>query len=258
MIDLNRLLAKSCLRHAEWLGQTDSTNDRAIERSKDPSFETPYLIGADQQYAGRGRGTNQWWGADGSLMFSIAIDMSSFGLSTRDWPRFSLITGLAVSETLAAVLPSGRVGLKWPNDVWLNGRKVCGILIEQVDRMSDRFIVGIGMNINNSFVEAPAKQRQIATSLKDEGHGVDFSRTDVLIDFLGHWNSLVKHLADDTVSLVERWSHLCVLSGRPVTVTSGNHETTGICTGIDDEGALLLRTAFATERCYSGTVRLLD
>ncbi len=258
MIDVSRLLSESCLRHVEWLDHVDSTNDRAIAVARTPSLELPILIGADRQHAGRGRGANRWWSADGALMFSMIVDMPSLGLSTTEWPRFSLVTGLAISETLSRLVPSALVGLKWPNDVWLDGRKVCGILIEQGDRIPDRFVVGIGMNVNNSFQDAPDEQRCIATSLTDVSAGVLFSMTDVLIAFLAQWSSLVSQLADGSVNLVERWSLRCVLTGHPVTVTSGNQETTGVCSGIDDDGSLLLRTAFATERCYAGTVRLLD
>ena len=258
MIDVPRLLAESYLRHIEWIDRVDSTNDRALALASDPLMETPFLIGSDRQTAGRGRGTNPWWGADGSLMFSIAVDMPSFGLSTADWPRFSLVTGLAIAETLVSFLPLARVGLKWPNDVWLDGRKVCGILIEQCDRFPDRLIVGIGLNVNNSFDAAPEEQRCVANSMVDAVHGILFSRTEVLIAFLSRWRSLVRHLAEGDINLVERWSRACVLSGYPVTLTSGNQQTTGVCAGIDADGALRLRTAFAIERHYAGTVRLLE
>ena len=105
VIDVSRLLAETCLRHAEWLDQLDSTNDRALLLASDSSIETPFLIGADRQTAGRGRGANRWWGADGSLMFSIVVDMPGFGLSINEWPRFSLVTGLAIAETLQTFLP---------------------------------------------------------------------------------------------------------------------------------------------------------
>ena len=256
MIDINRLLAESCLRHVEWLPQVESTNDRALALANDPAMTTPFLVGADRQTAGRGRGVNRWWGADGALMFSIGIDMPEFGLSTIAWPRFSLVTGLAIAETLSMFLPSAGVGLKWPNDVWIDGRKVSGILIEQADKAPNRLVVGIGVNVNNSFAEAPEDRRRIATSMTDAAHGALFSRTDILIAILSRWRSLAAQLADGEVNLAERWSHDCVLSGHPVTLTNGINETIGICAGIDDDGCLLLRTAYALERFYAGTVRL--
>ncbi|HEY0984277.1 MULTISPECIES: biotin--[acetyl-CoA-carboxylase] ligase [unclassified Schlesneria] len=258
MIDTARLLAETCVRNVEWLDEVGSTNDRALQLSIDPLIETPYLVGADRQWAGRGRGSNQWWGADGSLMFSIVVGMSALNLTPADWPHFSLVTGLAIAETLSKTLPGANVGLKWPNDVWLEGRKVSGILIEQCERQSDRLIVGVGLNVNNSFATAPAELKGIATSMVDAAGGTEFSRTDVLITFLTCWSELTEQLARNKLSLVERWSRLCVLTGHPVTLTNGNQETMGVCAGIDADGALLLRTAFNLERHYAGTVRRLD
>lgn len=256
-METERIVPETCVRHVEWLKQIDSTNNHALQMLASLNPPMPFLIGSDEQTAGRGRGANRWWGASGSLMFSLGVDMPALGLPPTSWPRFSLLTGLAVSETLVSFLPAARVGLKWPNDVWIDGRKVCGILIEQSDRAADRLVIGVGLNVNNSFQDASDEQRQIATSMTDAASGLQFSRTDVLITFLNSWRRLAAELADGDLNLVERWSHLCVLSGNPVMLTDGHRETTGICAGIDDDGSLLLRTAFSLERCYAGTVRLL-
>ena len=218
----------------------------------------PFLIGDERQSAGRGRGSNQWGGGAGSLMFSVGLKMPTLGLSTSLWPRFSLATGIAVAEMLSLSLPSSQIGLKWPNDVWVDGRKVCGILIEQVERRPDRLIAGIGLNVNNSFADAPEEQRKIAISMRDAAIGCSFSRTELLTTFLSRWRELITMLVEGTLPLVDRWSHSCVLTGHAVMITTGKNELTGICSGIDEDGSLLLRTAFTTERCYAGTVRLLD
>lgn len=256
-IDIARLLAETTLAHVEWSDEIDSTNTRALNLAAESAVKTPFLIGANRQTAGRGRGSNRWWGSDGSLLFSVAVDMPALGLSTEIWPRFSLVTGLAIAETISWFLPGSRVGLKWPNDVWVDGRKVCGILIERSDRCPNRLIAGIGINVNNSFRNAPDEQRRIAISMTDATNGELFSRTGVLIAFLSRWKTLIELLASDEIQLSERWSRLCVLDGNPVAVTNGENEITGICAGIDDDGSLLLRTSFTMERCYAGTVRLL-
>ena len=258
MIDIPRLLAETDLQKVEWFDQIDSTNNWALEIATQSILQTPYLVGAEQQLSGRGRGTNRWWGSDGSLMFSVVVDMSSLGLSPIDWPRFSLVTGLAISTTLESFVPGVGVGLKWPNDVWLQGRKVCGILIEQCDRYPGRLIVGIGLNVNNSFADAPEELRAIATSMTDSAKGDQFSRTEVLIKFLNEWKTLAGYVAEGSINLVERWSRACVLSGHPVKITHGNQEGIGVCAGIDSDGALLLRTAFSMEKHYAGTVRILE
>lgn len=245
------------MRSVQWFEEIDSTNTRALQLAADATIETPFLIGADRQSAGRGRGGNRWWGSDGALMFSVGVSLNDLGLSIEQWPRFSLVTGLAISETISQFLPKADVGLKWPNDIWIGEKKVCGILIEQAVERPSGLIVGIGINVNNSFASAPEEYQRIATSMRDEANGRPFSRTDILIDFLNRWDLLTAQLADESLNLAERWSHSCVLSGQPVTVTAGSDEKSGICAGIDDDGSLLLRTAYTTERCYAGTVRLL-
>lgn len=257
-IDVARVSGESQIQDVVWLDEVDSTNTFALQRAGDPQTAMPFLIGTARQVAGRGRGGNRWWGADGALMFSIGVEMPSLGLTVSEWPRFSLITGLAIADALSRCVPTARAGVKWPNDVWLNGRKVCGILIEQVDRVPNRLIVGIGINVNNSFANAPDEQQRIATSMTDNAGGAEFSLTDVLLTFLNCWNLLIQELADGTINLTERWSRACVLSGRPIVVTAGERELTGICAGIDDDGCLLVRTEWTLERCYAGTVRLLD
>lgn len=257
-MDLSRLRLETSLKQIQWFDEIDSTSTRALQLASDPSIETPFLIGADRQSAGRGRGSNRWWSTDGALMFSVGLSLSDLGLVIDQWPRFSLVTGIAVADTIAHFLPQATVGLKWPNDIWIEQKKVCGILIEQAVERPSGLIVGIGINVNNSFTPAPPEQQLIATSIRDERNGEEISRTDILIEFLNRWDLLTTKLAENSLNLPERWSHSCVLSGRAVTVTAGTEEKSGICTGIDDDGSLLLRTAFTTERCYAGTVRLLS
>ncbi len=147
-MDIPRLLAETELKKVAWFEEVDSTNDRALQLAIQPELPTPYLIGADRQVSGRGRGTNRWWGSDGSLMFSVVVDMTSFGLMPVDWPRFSLVTGLAISTMLSSFLPGSAVGLKWPNDVLTGQGKLAGVLIEAQGDMYGPSSVVIGIGIN--------------------------------------------------------------------------------------------------------------
>jgi BirA family biotin operon repressor/biotin-[acetyl-CoA-carboxylase] ligase len=257
VIDVAKIRAESFASRVEWFEEIDSTNNRALQLAEQDSIELPLLIGAERQTSGRGRGANVWWGAEGSLMFSILAEMSRLALSQSDWPKFSLVTAIAVADTIAQLLPPSRIGVKWPNDVWVDRKKVCGILIEQSDRQTDRLVIGIGLNVNNSFESAPEDQRRIAISLRDARGAPDLDRTELLVRFLNIWRSLVEDLSARRINLAERWSRLCVLSGNPVALAIGNREIVGVCDGIADDGSLRLRTAFATEQHYAGTVRLL-
>lgn len=257
VIDIDHLIAETFICQAQWHGELPSTNTRAIELAADSKIATPFLIGATEQTAGRGRGSNRWWATGGTLMFSVLLDMQSLGLPQVEWPRFSLGTALSVAETIEAFLPNVAVGLKWPNDVWLGSRKTCGILIEQSDRAPGRLVVGIGLNVNTQFNSAPEELRSIATSLAGES-SQQFSLPDVLVRLLQRWEINIDQQRNGEWDLCRLWSRLCVLTGRIVRVTSATGELTGVCLGIADDGALRVAAQGETHHCYAGTVRPID
>ena len=256
-MDADRLMASTFVRRVEWHDEIGSTNDRALQLSGDLSVAMPCLIGATRQISGRGRGANRWWSNDGTLMFSALFDMSQLGIAQSQWPQFSLMTGLTVAETLEVFLPQTAVGLKWPNDVWLAGRKVCGILIEQPDRAPGRLVAGLGWNVNTSFLSAPDDLRAIATSMR-EVSGQDFVVEDVLLCFLQRWEANIESLATGSFDLIVGWSRFCVLRDHRVRVSTGEAELKGDCRGIAADGALLIDDGEVTHRRYAGTVRLTD
>ncbi len=257
MVDIEQLLAETLLEGAEWHSSAESTNSLTLELAPDASCKAPYLVGAGEQTAGRGRGTNRWWAADGTLMFSVLFDMPSLGIPQSDWPRFSLGTALSVAETIEAFAPQVPVGLKWPNDVWIGARKTCGILIEQSHLAPQRLVVGIGLNVNTLFGDAPEELREIATSLAAES-GQRFSLQEVLVRLLQRWELNIVAQRNGDWDLRRLWSRLCVLSGHRVRVSSASGDILGQCHGIADDGSLLVEESGQARRCYAGTVRLLD
>lgn len=257
MVDIEQLLAETILEGAEWHTSLESTNNLALQLASNALCKTPYLIGASEQTAGRGRGANRWWASDGTLMFSALFDMPALGIPQSDWPRFSLGTALSVAETIEAFVPQVPVGLKWPNDVWIGRRKACGILIEQSHVAPQRLIVGIGLNVNTLFGEAPEELRGIATSLAAES-GQRFSLQEVLVRLLQRWELNIAAQRIGDWDLRRLWSRLCVLSGQRVRVSSASGDVIGNCHGIADDGSLLVEERGQTKQCYAGTVRLLD
>ena len=150
------LQAETFLRGVEHYAKIASTNDRALELCADIELLVPFLVIADHQTSGRGRGANRWWSSDGAILFSVIVDAAEYGLPESRWPQISLTVGAAVCQTLRALLGSETaVGLKWPNDVWLNGRKAAGILVEVPAVRRGRLVIGVGLNVNNSFESAP-------------------------------------------------------------------------------------------------------
>jgi BirA family biotin operon repressor/biotin-[acetyl-CoA-carboxylase] ligase len=152
------------------LESVGSTSDHAIRLSRDASLPTPALVVARQQTAGRGRGEHTWWSADGALTLSLVLGPDDHHLAERDWPKISLAMAVAVRDALAEVLPEAAVTTKWPNDVLIGEKKVAGILIESPGGgppASTRLVIGIGVNVNNSFQNAPPELQETGTALCD-------------------------------------------------------------------------------------------
>ena len=249
-----RLQAETFLHGVEHHAEIASTNDRALELCADFELPVPFLVIADHQTSGRGRGANRWWSSDGAILFSLIVDATEYRLPESRWPQISLMAGAAVCQTLQTVLGSGTsVGLKWPNDVWLNGRKAAGILVEIPAVRRGRLVIGVGLNVNNSFESAPPELRTLATSMREET-GIESDRREVLIRLLRQLDEDLRCLAAADRSLTERWQRLCVLRDRTVSLDNGQKQVTGRCLGIAEDGALRLQTTSGEQRLYGGTV----
>ena len=256
LLSEERLQAETFLCGIEHHAEIASTNDRALELCADAVLQTPFLVLADRQTAGRGRGANRWWSSDGALLFSVIIDGAEFSLPESRWPQVSLTAGAAICEVLGSVARES-VGLKWPNDIWLNHRKVCGILVEVPVVQRGRLVIGVGLNVNNSFATAPPELQAIATSLRDE-IGAEFDRTAVLTEVLRQLDADLRCLAANAPTLAERWRTLCVLRDRIVSLDTSQHVVTGRCLGISADGALRLQTSSGEQQFYGGVVRGIE
>jgi biotin-(acetyl-CoA carboxylase) ligase len=150
MFDLARLSASGLVAGIDFHESLGSTSDRALGLAAEGAIALPHLVLAQRQTAGRGRGANRWWAADGALTFSLVLAAPPDRLPPDRWPQVALVAGLAVCDALRSLAPAAELRVKWPNDVFLAGRKVCGILSESVPGWRDRLVVGIGVNVNNS------------------------------------------------------------------------------------------------------------
>ncbi len=265
--DLEQIVTKTFVASVDYHQEIGSTNDRALELAQVADSQFPLLVLAESQTAGRGRGTNQWWSNTGALTFSVMLATEPAGLPTECWPQVSLTVGLAVCEALEELLSRGvpttslstlpAVQLKWPNDVYIEGRKICGILVETPRDHRGRLLLGIGINANNSVDDAPDELQSTATTLYDLT-GRSFSLAEVLILVL---KQLADRLHPDDLwnaEVREGWRQRCFLTGKKIRVDLGVRQVEGICRGIDDDGALLLDVGDKVERHFAGVVTLLD
>jgi BirA family transcriptional regulator, biotin operon repressor / biotin---[acetyl-CoA-carboxylase] ligase len=260
VFNLSRILNSALVRHVDHHESIGSTSDQALELAARDGAPLPLLVLTERQTGGRGRGTNRWWSADGALTFSLVLDAAG-ALPPEERPRVALVAGLAVCEALAELAPSGTWQVKWPNDVFAGGGKVCGILCESVPGWPERLVVGIGINVNNACREQrtgdTVQETQVpplAAALIDLD-GLPRDLTDVLLAVLDRLDLRWRDLAGgDFPTVAAEYRRRCFLTGKTLRVTSGAAQHVGLCRGIDDCGALVLATETGSRTIVAGSV----
>ncbi|MCH7726523.1 MAG: biotin--[acetyl-CoA-carboxylase] ligase [Planctomycetes bacterium] len=255
--DLKRIEAETFVRSLECYRELPSTNDLALELATRDEVILPMLVIAESQTAGRGRGGNLWWSMSGALTFSLVLDTTACGLPKNCWPQASLTAGLSVCEALENLRPDLKCGLKWPNDVYIRWRKICGVLVEVPQSSNNRLVIGVGINVNNSLTAAPQEIQAIATSLHDETQQ-HFDLADILIEVLRYLALWLDLVGSGSGELSQAWQHRCILRGRTIHLDLGAKRVAGICRGIDTDGALMLQTDAGLQRFYTGAVARIE
>lgn len=234
----------ACRFDVDVLAECDSTNARLLARAE-AGAAAGTVIAAERQTAGRGRLGRTWYSEAGaSLTFSLLWRFPP-GTSLGG---LSLAAGVAVAEVLRATGVQG-IGLKWPNDVLLDGRKLGGILVEMV---VDAAVVGIGLNLH--LPEAlPDDVRAVSAAL-----GQSTDRNELLARLLAALRDTIEQFAlHGFGALRQRWLAVHAYGDASVRILSEfSPPLSGRCVGIAEDGALLLETDRGVQRIISGEVSL--
>lgn len=239
----------------ETVAETGSTNSDLLERARTQQFPRPLLRAAGHQTAGRGRLGRRWLAAPGdALLFSLAVPVN---LPPAQIASATPACGVALAETCRAA--GVAASIKWPNDLWLDGAKLAGVLSElAIDPQGRRcLIVGVGINwrldaATRAAIEVPA------AALADAGGAAALSRED-WIARLAHalLTALDQFAAQGLAPFAARWASLDVMHDRAVLIRQGETVLAqGIARGIDTDGALLLDTDSGRQRIVSGEASL--
>lgn len=233
----------------EVVDEIDSTSNELMRRARDGRAQ-PVLLVAKRQTAGRGRMGRPWQSAQderepASLTFSLGLP-----LLPRDWSGLSLAVGVSVAESLD---PSNtaRIALKWPNDLWVEERKLGGILIETAlpqDGSAERYLViGIGINIGAREATGMSTAPAWIAQWRPSATGPQLLREIV--------PPLVSHVLlfgeRGFVPFAERFAARDILRGREVQLSDG---TAGCCAGVGWGGELLVQTAAGMKTITSAEV----
>lgn len=219
------------------LPETDSTNAEAAQRARDGAPEGLVVV-AEHQRAGRGRLARPWvTPARSGVVVSVVLRPDA--VAPQHWTWLPLLAGLAVDAT---VRDAGvRAGLKWPNDVLADGRKLCGILLERVESGSGpAAVVGIGLNVDLQRDELPVPT---ATSLALEG-ATELDRDALLCSLLAHLEALYGPWVEaggDPRAVREAYRRRCVSIGAHVRIElPDGARVHGTAEDVDPHGRLVV------------------
>ena len=252
--DLQRLRQISEVGQVLYRETTDSTNTWARQSiSEHAHSNQPIIFLAGHQTAGRGQQGRSWWTASGALAMSWMWypDAKQIRLTST-----ALASALAIASTLKRFSDDVDPKIKWPNDVYLSGRKFAGILIENVAQGDHAAqIIGIGCNLNHSFAEAPEEIRAVATSWFDQtGQTIDLTEFTATL-FVELASSLNDHQHDERRFLAACEKFAWVPQGTPLQIQLPNGRSmSGAFAGYGSDGQLQLLSDGKLIQIVSGTV----
>lgn len=227
--------------------ETDSTNELALQRGRQGT-DAGLVIFAERQNAGRGRFGRRWESASHRGLWFTLLLRPEFPLG--QWSR--LTTWAAVAVAAAIERQTGRrAAIKWPNDVFLNDRKVAGILIESgTDAAGRTFaVVGIGINVNQEAEEFPPEIADRATSLRLVlGRSLD--RSALAVEVLSQLHARYPLVESAFAELVGEAADRSLLLGRWVQLRSGLHLHEGLAESLDENGQLRVRSGDGSSESF--------
>jgi len=248
--ELERMLNTKIIGHKIlFLEEVDSTNNKA----KQIAFESQDgdVVVSETQHSGRGRRGREWHSPKGGIYISFILKPN---VPPERAPQITLLSSVALVETLNSMKSKMNAKIKWPNDILISGRKISGILTELSSDMEkiNYVVVGIGINLNTDLEDLPEK----AASLKVE-MGQEISVKLFLKSFFEHYDTVYQEYLDNGIDqIIEKWKKNSDTLGKNVKIIGINETYDGLAKDIDENGALILKTKEKEIKVYSGDVSL--
>lgn len=219
----------------------ESTQNIARAAAEEGAAEGTLVI-AEQQLNGRGRMGRGWVSPRGKGVWMSMVLRPSLPIHFA--PQLTLLTAVALCRSLKRItaLP---IGIKWPNDLLIEGKKISGILLESAaeDERLTFVIAGIGISVNLEEDDYPVELLEKATSLRIAG-GKKLDRIDVITDFLQEWEQLYFLYQEQGFSpIVTLWEALSVSLGKPARLITPQGDIVGVPIGLDETGAIRVQLA---------------
>lgn len=243
----SRLTTKWAGRNIVFYEETDSTNIRAKLLGEEGAPHGTLVI-AEKQNAGRGRRGRTWVSPAGESVYMTLLLKPDIAIANAS--MLTLVAAMAIAEAVKKAMGEEHAcGIKWPNDIIVNGKKLCGILTEmsaEADYIS-HIEVGIGLNINiEHFADEVS---QVATSMRLEA-GHRFIRADIIADVMAYFEKYYEVFVqtEDLSGLVDLYNEMLINCGRQVRVLEQSGEQIATAKGITKTGSLVVVDDAGVER----------
>lgn len=251
LLDEQAILSQVTQGNVSVIPVIDSTNQYLLERMHE--MESGAACIAEYQQAGRGRRGRQWFSPFGANLYMSMYWRLEQGPAAA--MGLSLVIGIIMAETLRS-LGADDVRVKWPNDIYLNDRKLAGIMVELTGKTGDAAQIVIGAGINLAMRTADASQiNQGWINLQEAG--VTVNRNELAARLI---NSLREALPlfeqEGLTPFVARWAALDNFINRPVKLLIGEREVHGMARGVDSQGGLLLEQDGEIKAWVGGEISL--
>jgi BirA family biotin operon repressor/biotin-[acetyl-CoA-carboxylase] ligase len=234
-----------------------STNDRADELGQSGAGEG-WAVFAEMQTAGRGRGGNRWSAPPGrNLTFSVLLRPA---WPVGQWPRMAHVAGLAVARAAEIWSADVPVRLKWPNDIYADGRKLAGMLLELKGGRHDSYLVlGIGINVNSLPQDFPPELQSTVTTMRYLNHGNPIDRNHLAGAILAELTALCRAASTDFPGVLDQVRERSLLLGRKIQYQQHGAWKRAELTGFGENGEMEVRIGDRTELVAAAElVRLAD
>ena len=250
----NSLSTKILGSDIKYFTTTDSTNNQAKKLAMDGAVDGTIVI-SEEQNGGRGRLSRSFFCPKyKGIWFSVILRPDFL---PQEAPKCTLLAAVAVTKAIYDVT-GVKVGIKWPNDILYNGKKLVGILTEMSAEMEriNYIVLGIGIDVNISVEETPEDIRDIMTSLS-QITGKKVSRLELLNKLLYHLEQLyIMAQKQSFAPILDEWRKYSITLNQEIKVISGNDVTYGEAVDIDDDGALLVKINGQIKRVLAGDVSI--
>ncbi len=219
--------------------EVESTNNTAKKFAEEDAPEGTVII-AEHQTAGRTRKHEGWVSPEGGIYLTMILRPD---VTLLEASKLTIVTGVAIAKTLHDEFMID-VGIKWPNDILIGNKKICGILTEAVtdyDKVK-AVLVGVGVDVNINESDIPDELENIATTVQKETN-ITFNRAEIMRSFFKVFENLYEEYKKDNFKyIISEWRRLSSTTGNRVKVYKDGKAVKADAVGITNTGALIIET----------------